>query len=111
MARPGIFRVSRLKKMNAQCQSPVWRWAFYTVICTALCGNLTQGNVSWLAAVRSWLGLADGIVARSAPRGKGQHGTNRDISGFWAVDRGQIACGPRRSNGHTRSRRMEERPV
>jgi len=108
MERPGIFRISRRKKkMNAQCQSPVGRWAFYTVICTALCGTLTQGNASWLAAVRSWFGLADGIVARSAARGKGQHGTNRDISGFSAVNREQIACGLRRSSGHTRIRRLE----
>ena len=99
------------QKMNAQRPSPVGRWAFYTVICTALCGTLTQGNASWLAAVRSWFGLADGIVARSAARGKGQHGTNRDISGFLAVNRGQIARRPRRSSGHTRIRRLEERTV
>ena len=64
---------------NAQCLSPVGHWAFYTVFCTALSGTLTQGNASCLAAVRSWLGLALGIVARSEPRSKGQHGTNRDI--------------------------------
>jgi hypothetical protein len=86
MARPGIFRFLRRKKMNAQCLSPVGRWAFYTVFCTALCGTLTQGNASCLAAVRSWLGLADGIVARTAPRGKGQHGTNRDIKGILTVN-------------------------
>jgi hypothetical protein len=74
----------RPEKANAQCLSPVEHWAFFTVFCTALCGTLTQGNASCLAAVRSWLGLAVGILARSAPRCKGQHGTNRDIKGFWA---------------------------
>jgi hypothetical protein len=34
------------QKMNAQRPSPVGRWAFYTVICTALCGTLTQANAS-----------------------------------------------------------------
>jgi hypothetical protein len=69
---------------NAQCLSPVGHWAFFTVFCTALSGTLTQGNASWLAAVRSWLGLALGILAWSRPLGKWQDGTNRDIRGFWA---------------------------
>jgi hypothetical protein len=97
-----------VKKMNAQCLSPVGRWAFYTVFCTALCGTLTQANASWLAAVRSWFGLADGMVARSASRGKGQHGTNRDISGFWLVNRGQIAWRRPKSCVCSRIRRAEE---
>jgi hypothetical protein len=104
----GYFEFRGAKKMNAQCLSPVGRWAFYTVICTALCGTLTQGNASWLAAVRSWFGLADGIFARSAPRCKGQHGTNRDIKGLWPANRGQIAWWRLKSGGHTRSRRLEE---
>src|SRR5580698_1340485 len=79
---------------NAQCLSPVGHWAFYTVFCTALCGTLTQGNASCLAAVRSWFGLAVGILAQSAPRCKGQHGTNRDIWGIPAWKSGRIAPAP-----------------
>jgi len=74
-----ISRCGRPEIANAQCLSPVGHWAYYAVFCTALFGTLTQGNASCLAAVRSWFGLALGILARSAPRCKGQHGTNRDI--------------------------------
>jgi hypothetical protein len=84
---------------NAQCLSPVGHWAFYTVFCTALFGTLTQGNASCLAAVRSWLGLAAGIIAQTASRCKGQHGTNRDIWGIPACDRGKSHVGGRPQSG------------
>src|ERR1700722_2790554 len=98
IARPGIFRISRRKKMNAQCQSPVGRWAFYTVICTALCGTLTQGNASWLAAVRSWFGLADGIVAQIEGKsrvGRGDRAVIPESSGWRSAE--YEKCGPRLS--------------
>ena len=32
------------KKVNAQRLSPVSRWAFYTVACTALCGRIAENE-------------------------------------------------------------------
>jgi hypothetical protein len=78
--RDAVFACTkRRKKANAQRLSPVTRWAFYTVACTALCGPLAKAEQQALARRSYPRKLADGIVARSAPRGKGHHGTNRDI--------------------------------
>ena len=66
-------------KNNAQRLSPVMRWAFYTVACTALCGQLAKSEPQVLACRLNLCKLADGIFARSRPHGKGHHRTNRDI--------------------------------
>jgi hypothetical protein len=78
--RDAVFtRTKWRKKANAQRLSPVMRWAFYTVACTALCGPLAKAEQQAFACSSNSCKLADGIFARSRPRGKGHHGTNRDI--------------------------------
>jgi len=43
-----FLRGKQPKNVNAQRLSPVMRWAFYTVACTALCGPIAQRKLQVL---------------------------------------------------------------